>query len=189
MSLLLLIHKTYERSFRHMLVETSHLLSTDLSLKNLTNAVNMISNSTTVHQEIENVLSFSTFLAYVLVFVNFLHLVSLNISDLICPYIKFRIAASVIIFLWTLSSFVKLTATGAKIIDACETWKLLQKSITINCAQKEHTLDQLMHLLLFLEVTKIDLSFTGWGMFKLDKRLIMTMAEAIITYSVLIVTL
>ncbi|GFS79698.1 uncharacterized protein NPIL_596141 [Nephila pilipes] len=173
-----------------MLTETSRLLRTELSFKNLTKGINMISESTKIHQEIESVLSFSIFLAYVLVFVNFLHLVSLNVSDLVCPYIKFRLAASIIIFLWTLSSFVKLTFAGSRIIDACDTWKQLQKTIAINCAHIENkSLDKLMHLLLFLEVTKIDLAFTGWGMFKLDRRLILWMAEAIISYSVLIITL
>ncbi|GFV06269.1 uncharacterized protein TNCV_3667681 [Trichonephila clavipes] len=97
---------------------------------------------------------------------------------------------SAVIFVWTLSNFVRLTLIGTKIIDVCDTWRLLQKSIVKACAEAEDkSLDKLTHLLLFLEVTKVDLAFTGWSMFRLDRRLLLTMSEAIISFSVLIITL
>ncbi|GFQ80379.1 uncharacterized protein TNCT_683911 [Trichonephila clavata] len=190
MTLLFFMYETYQSSFKRMLIETCHLLSTDLSFKNLSDATQMILRSTKIHKEIENVFSLCTFLSYILVFVNFLHVVTLNVSEVICPYIKFRIMSSAVIFLWTISNFVRLTLIGTKIIDVCDTWKLLQKTIVKACTQAEDkSIDKLTHLLLFLEVTRIDLAFTGWSMFRLDRRLLLTMSEAIISFSVLIVTL
>ncbi|GIY57927.1 uncharacterized protein CDAR_451541 [Caerostris darwini] len=154
------------------------------------NVVEMILNSTKLFQEIENVLSFSVFLGYVLVFVNFLNLISINVSDFVWPFVNFRIAASVIIFLWTLYNFFKLTLVGTRVIDVCDEWKTMQKNIVKNCTRmRVNNIDDVTYLLMVMEVTKIDIAFTGWGMFQLDRKLLLTMMEAIISYSVLIATL
>ncbi|GBN50874.1 hypothetical protein AVEN_35718-1 [Araneus ventricosus] len=173
-----------------MFRQAYELLSTKISANNLADAVDMILKSAKLHQNIEDILSFSVFLSYVLVFVNFLNLVSVNAVDFECPFVRFRIIASVIVFLWTLFNFFKMTLIGTKIIDVCDEWKLLQKDIVRNCTKTETSnADELTCLMLVLEVTKVDIFFTGWGMFQLDRRLLLTMVEAIVTYSVLIATL
>ncbi|GFS52068.1 uncharacterized protein TNIN_427581 [Trichonephila inaurata madagascariensis] len=183
------IYNTFEDALKQMLVETYRSLCTDISSKNLVKASELILKVQAMHQEIENVLSFSIFLVYVLVFVNFLNLVSVNVTNFTSPQLKFRVFACVIVFIWTTSNFVKLTLTGSKLVDICDLWKLLQQDIVRNCARmKIKNSKNLTYLLLFLEESKLDLEFTGWGIFRLDRSLLLTIAEAIVSYSVVIAT-
>ncbi|GIX87834.1 hypothetical protein CEXT_150871 [Caerostris extrusa] len=64
---------------------------------NLANASELILEAQKMHQKIEDVLSFSIFLAYVLVFVNFLNLVSVNTMTTTSPSIQFRAVACTLI--------------------------------------------------------------------------------------------
>ncbi|GFR18155.1 uncharacterized protein TNCT_229761 [Trichonephila clavata] len=183
------IYNTFEDALKQMLVETYRSLCTDISSKTLVKASELILKVQAMHQEIENVVSFSIFLVYVLVFVNFLNLVSVNVTNFTSPQLKFRVFACVIVFIWTTSNFVKLTLTGSKLVDICDLWKLLQQDIVRNCARmKVKNSKNLTYLLLFLEESKLDLEFTGWGIFRLDRSLLLTIAEAIVSYSVVIAT-
>ncbi|GIY09652.1 hypothetical protein CEXT_641661 [Caerostris extrusa] len=90
MTLFFLIAKTYESVFQQIIRRKAyHLLSTDMSLKNMASVVDMIQKSTKLFQDIEKALSFCVFLGYVLVFVNFLNLVSINVSTIVCPFVRF----------------------------------------------------------------------------------------------------
>ncbi|GIY57931.1 uncharacterized protein CDAR_451561 [Caerostris darwini] len=183
------IFEVYENALKQMLMETYKLLRKNISLRNLANASELILEAQKMHQKIEDVLSFSIFLAYVLVFVNFLNLVSVNTMTTTSPSIQFRAVACTLIFFWTTSSFIKLTLTGSKLIDICDLWKFLQKEIVRNCSRRRiKNQDQLTYFLLFLEESNVDLAFTGWGIFRLDRSLLLTISEALVSYSVLVAT-
>ncbi|GIY57935.1 uncharacterized protein CDAR_451601 [Caerostris darwini] len=142
-----------------------------------------------MHQAIEDVLQISAFLAYVLVFTNFLVLALLNTTDFSEFQIMFRVSMCVIMFLWTMSNFMMLTLTGSKLVDICKMWKLLQMDILKNNAKrKARRSDEFKYLLLFIKSSQLDLTFTGGGMFQLQRSLLLTMGSAILSYSVLAVT-
>lgn len=191
MTLFIFLYNTYQDALEQMLAESALSLNSSLSLDNLYQTIGIVSKAVKLHKKIESVLSLSIFAIYVLVFVNFLNvmLVCLTYSD--HPQSLFRLAGYCIIFLWTLSSFFKLTLTGSRLIEICEKWRMQQQEIVQNCATQRSKTDSnlLAQLLVFLDVSRLDLSFTGWGMFRLDRSLILTMTEVIVSYSVLIATL
>lgn len=189
MTLFVAIFNSYTDALRQVLTETYRRLRVDISLKNIAYASEMILKAQKVHQRIENVLSFSIFIAYLLVFVNFLNLVSISVSDFARHSLQVRALACFVIFCWTTASFMKLTFAGSRLVDTCEMWKHYQKDIVRHCSRlKFKREDELAYLLMFLEESKIDLAFTGWGIFRLEKSLLLTIAEAIVSYGVLVAT-
>ncbi|KAF8789661.1 hypothetical protein HNY73_007585 [Argiope bruennichi] len=189
MTLFIAIFNSYADALRQMLTETYRRLRVDISLKNIAYASEMILKAQKVHQRIEDVLSFSILIAYLLVFVNFLNLVSISVSDFAHHSLQVRAIACSVIFCWTTASFVKLTLAGSRLVDACEMWKHYQKDIVRHCSRiKFKREEELAYLLMFLEESKIDLAFTGWGIFRLERSLLLTIAEAIVSYSVLVAT-
>lgn len=190
MTLFYFIYTTFENIFEQTLMETFHSLSLNVSQQKIAKAIHLISKATRVHKQIEQVISFSIFMLYVIVFVNFLNLVAVNLTEYSDMQTKFRTAGCIIVFIWTTSCFFKLTMTGSKLVKICKRWRLLKLELLSKCVpQKLEQQDNLMFLMLFLDVSKIDLAFTGWGMFKLDRTLLLTMTEVIISYSVLIITI
>ncbi|GIY57934.1 uncharacterized protein CDAR_451591 [Caerostris darwini] len=94
-----------------------------------------------------------------------------------------------VIFMWSTSNFMKVTLAGSKLIDIGEKWRLLQMDIVKNSAKKKpKRSEEFQYLLLFIKDSKLDLAFTGGGMFQLNRSLILTMSSAILSYSVLAVT-
>lgn len=190
MTLFYFIYTTFEDIFEQALLETFHMLSLNVSQQKIAKAIHFISKATKVHQQIEKVISFSIFMLYVIVFVNFLNLVAVNLMEYSDMQAKFRTAGCIIVFIWTTSCFFKLTMTGSKLVKICNGWRLLKLDLISNCTEQSFKQqDKWMFLLLFLDVSKIDLAFTGWGMFRLDRTLLLTMTEVIISYSVLIITI
>ncbi|GBN38064.1 hypothetical protein AVEN_208399-1 [Araneus ventricosus] len=181
---------TYEKSLRQMVLQTHHSLMTELSCENIERSMSCIIQATKVHQLIEDALSPSIFLTYVLVFVNFLNLVTINVANFATTMVNIRTLACIIMFIWTCGCFFHLTLKGSLLVDACNLWKDLQQDIVQNYIQKEICdSEAVLHLLLFNGTAKLDLAFTGWGMFQLDRSLLLTMVGVIVSYGVLIATI
>ncbi|GIY58624.1 uncharacterized protein CDAR_226201 [Caerostris darwini] len=143
-----------------------------------------------MHQNIEEVMSISAFFAYVLVFVNFLSFFMLNTTDFSSIQLVLSLPIFIIGFLWTASYFVKLTLTGSKLVDICVMWQQLQMKLVKDCAKmyQSTSTEEFKYFLVFIKGSKLDLEFTGGGMFQLDRSLLLTMSSAIVSYSVLAVT-
>ncbi|GIY50748.1 uncharacterized protein CDAR_476721 [Caerostris darwini] len=190
MTLFFFTYRTYENSLKCMLVGIHHSLVTNLTCQNIDKNMSSIIEATKVHQLIEDVLSPSIFLTYVLVFINFLLLVTINATEFDNSIVNLKTVGCLIMLAWSSGCFFHLTLIGAKLTDICNEWKYLQQNIVHNCTRKQiYGSDVILHLLLFNETSKLNLAFTGWGMFQLDRSLLLTMVGVIISYGVLIVTI
>ncbi|KAG8183379.1 hypothetical protein JTE90_008281 [Oedothorax gibbosus] len=141
MTLFIFLYDTYQNALEQMLAEAALSLNSSLSLHNMSRTIGIVLKAAKVHKKIESVLSLSIFAIYVLVFVNFLNvmLVSFTYSD--HPKSLFRLSGYCIIFLWTLSSFFKLTLTGSRLVEICEKWRIQQQEIVHNCATQRYKTD------------------------------------------------
>ncbi|KAF8789865.1 hypothetical protein HNY73_007774 [Argiope bruennichi] len=147
---------TYEKSLRQMFLQTHHSLMTELSCDNIERSMSCIIQATKVHQLIEDALSLSVFLTYVLVFVNFLNLVTINVTNFATTMVNLRTLACIIMFIWNCGCFFHLTLKGSLLVDACGLWKDLQQDIVQNYIQKETCdSDAVLHLLLFNGTAKM----------------------------------
>ncbi|GBN23742.1 hypothetical protein AVEN_125634-1 [Araneus ventricosus] len=183
------IFNAYVDAMKQMLTETYRRLRLDISIKNISCASELLLKAQKTYQRIEDALSFSIFIAYLLIFVNFLNLVSISGSDFAQNSLQLRAVVFFLIFCWTASSFVKLTLAGSRLIDVSEAWKQNQQDIVRHCSRlKIKNEKELSYLLMFLEESRIDLAFTGWGIFRLERSLLLTIAEAMVSYSVLVAT-
>ncbi|GFV14674.1 uncharacterized protein TNCV_2586471 [Trichonephila clavipes] len=181
---------TYEKTLKRKLVETHYRLMVDMSYQNIERSLCLIADAIKVHKLVEDVLSPSIFLMYVLVFVNFLNLITVNLTNFANTMMSVRTIGSIIVFLWTSGGFFRLTLKGSILIDVCNLWKYLQQDIVKNCIQKRaYDSSLVMQILLFNRTAKLNLFFSGWGMFQLDRSLLLTMVGVIVSYGVLIATI
>ncbi|GFR22560.1 uncharacterized protein TNCT_178741 [Trichonephila clavata] len=161
-----------------------------MSYENIERSLSLIADAMKVHKLVEDVLSPSIFLMYVLVFVNFLNLITVNVTNFANAMISVRTIGCIIVFLWTSGGFFRLTLKGSILIDVCNLWKYLQQDIVKSCIQKRaYDSSLVMQILLFNRTAKLNLVFSGWGMFQLDRSLLLTMVGVIVSYGVLIATI
>ncbi|GFQ89426.1 uncharacterized protein TNCT_710991 [Trichonephila clavata] len=173
-----------------MILETHHNLLTAMSHETIEKSMSLIIEATKVYRLIEDGLSLGTFLMYVFVFINFLNLVAISVSNFSDTVVALRIISFIIVFAWTIGCFFHLTLKGSRLVDVCNLWKNLKQDIIKECIHKQaYSSEVVSHLLLFLETAELNLVYTGWGMFELNRSLLLSMVGAIISYSVLIITL
>ncbi|GFT12972.1 uncharacterized protein NPIL_291381 [Nephila pilipes] len=190
MTLFYYIHRTYDKSLKHMILETHYTLLTNMSHETIERSMSAIIEATKVYRLIENVLSLSTFLMYLLVFINFLNIVAINVANFTGKTVALRTIGSIIVFTWTTGCFFHLTLKASNLVDVCNLWKNLKQDIIKNCIHKQtYPSDVVSHLLLFNETADLNLVYTGWGMFELDRSLLLAMVGAIVSYSVLLITI
>ncbi|GFT01070.1 uncharacterized protein NPIL_691271 [Nephila pilipes] len=189
-TMFIFIFMTYENTLKQKLVEAHYRLMVDMSYQTIERSLSLISEAIKVHKLIEDVLSPSIFLMYVLVFLNFLNLITINVSNFANTMLNVRTVGCIIIFLWTSGGFFRLTLKGSILIDVCNLWNYLQQDIVKNCIQKRaYESSLVLQLLLFHRTAKLNLVFSGWGMFQLDRSLLLTMVGVIVSYGVLISTI
>ncbi|GIY57933.1 uncharacterized protein CDAR_451581 [Caerostris darwini] len=116
-------------------------------------------------------------------------MVLLNTTEFSNIELAIRAPMYLILFSWIALHFMKVTLTASKLIDICNGWRLLQMDVVKNCANmKPKRSEEFRYLLLFIKCSKLDLGFTGLGMFQLNRSLLLTMVSAVLSYSVLAVT-
>lgn len=189
MILLSFIYFIYGEILQRTMLDIRKKLKVSSQEKTIKMCIQILQDVLEIHQEIENVFSFKTFLAYILWLVNFFHLVCI---------MKFRLTDNkpefivhvILVFSWTLIWFGGLILAGAKVADENIFNHHFRRKIILyslntgKCQQRS-----LLHLLMFLDCTKTEINFTVWGMLKLNKELLFTTVGVIISYSVLIATI
>ncbi|KAG8191957.1 hypothetical protein JTE90_007752 [Oedothorax gibbosus] len=138
-----------------------------------------------VHQEVEDVTSPAVFILYVLVFINFLNLVALASAETSLGVLRTLSCASA--FAWTCGCFVRLTMRGSKLRDESDAlWTSLRRDAAL-CRRRGRQETSTM-LLLSGASEGFRMTFTGWGVFELRPRLLLSMAGVFLSYGVVIAT-
>lgn len=184
LNLLIFLYLKYVQTFREMFVMLRGTLNQNIS--QCMNFLTVLTNATEIYHEIENAVSFVTFLAYVMTFINFISLIPLLSSEFVSGFEDIKDTMSVYIFLWTTLWFFAVTWCGAKMSEMRDDVRHFIQDVIVNfvleCFQQNK---DLLMLLLFVECAKCDLCFSGWQMFNVDRKLILTTVGVIVTYGVL----
>ncbi|GFW07544.1 uncharacterized protein TNCV_3916771 [Trichonephila clavipes] len=158
----------------------------NLSRKDISNALIIFAIAKNIHQYIENAMSFICFLAYVLTFGKIIQAISLIVTDYMSDEESIKIMHWYIIPIWTMTWFVVLTMCGTQAKESDAFIKSMnQKVATKNFAK---TREEAKVLNILSACSDIELRFTGWGMFVVDKKLFLTTTGVLVTYGVLFVT-
>lgn len=190
MTLLGFIYKSFVDVFRRHITEIRMDLQKDLSRETVSRSLKILETAQRMHCQVEEAISFTIVLAYALAFGNVLNLVGVISSDYMSSIKVVRDVYFLCIFLWTTTWFVLLTLCGSRVFRASH----FLKSIALEIIPK-NLIDarfignkELIYVQLFNTCSKLELHFTAWGMFQVDKKLLLTTSGVMVTYGVLIAT-
>lgn len=187
MTLLSFMYLSYIKSVkRHFLFEKKKLLS-NFSQQAVSECLNVLMVAKKIHRDMEEALSLTAFLAYVLTFGNILNLVCVFATNFMSSMQTLRNVYTISVFIWTVSWFVVMTICGSRATGLGYFLKDVAQDIVARslCDQSRKSSKDLMHLQLFDAFSKVELCFTAWGMFRVNKRLLLTTSGLLVTYGVL----
>ncbi|GFW07520.1 uncharacterized protein TNCV_3916531 [Trichonephila clavipes] len=142
-----------------------------------------------IHRDIEKAVSFISFLVYVLIFGRIMQAVSAIISKYMPGDASVQIMHSYFILTSTVMWFVLLTMCGVQ-TKKIETFikNMNQEVMTKYFIMLGEGNSNLESVNLLNSCSDIELRFTGWGMFVVDKKLFLTIMGVLVTYGVLFAT-
>ncbi|GFY64462.1 uncharacterized protein TNIN_470371 [Trichonephila inaurata madagascariensis] len=90
------------------------------------------------------------------------------------------------IFVWTVIWFIWLTTCGSQ-VTGLELFikNMNQEVISENFDKDPERLKEFEYMSLFNSCSNFEMSFTGWGMFTVDKKLFLTVTSIIVSYGVM----
>lgn len=189
MILLSFIYFAYGEVFKRTMSNIKEKLKVSPCAETMKKCLKVLQDILEVHQEIEDVLSFKTFLAYILSLLIFFHLVCILRYKPINQKPE-SIVYCILVFSWTLTWFGSLILAGSKVAEDGNLNHHFRRKIVLNSmnAMKKQR-NNLLHLLLFLDCANTEITFTVWGMLKINREFLFTTLGIIISYSVLIATI
>ncbi|GFS55774.1 uncharacterized protein TNIN_307581 [Trichonephila inaurata madagascariensis] len=189
MILLSFIYLSFVKDFHGQLEAVRFRLLHNFSSQEVSKTWNVLTVAKSVHQDIEVAFSFITFLAYILTFGNILNVVSIIVTKFLSDKENMQYTYSYTILSWTVLWFVVLTVSGTKSAKIESFIKnLRQEVISKNFDKKPEGRNELACLNFFNAGFDCEFQFTGWGMFKVDKKLFLTISGILITYGMLFAT-
>ncbi|GFW06103.1 uncharacterized protein TNCV_4478951 [Trichonephila clavipes] len=189
MILLSFTYLYFFKAFHQQLEAVRFRLLHNFSSQEVSKTWNVLTVAKSVHQDIEVSFSFTTFLAYILTFGNILNVVSVIVTKFLSDEGSMQHAYSYTILSWTVLWFVVLTVSGTKLAKIESFIKnLMQEVISKNLGKKPEGRNELACLNFFNAGFDCEFQFTGWGMFKVDKKLFLTISGILITYGMLFAT-
>lgn len=187
MTLFHFVYATFEDALKQVIQESSRRLTTSSSFEaDVQVTLSAIAKASRVHQSIEDVLSPGVFMLYILVFANFLNLVTANAAGLTESLVVVRSLACAFVFAWTCGCFVRLTLRGSRLPETCALWTSLRRDVASSRLLRRQ--EETLPLLMLGSVDRLEMSFTGWGMFQLERGLLLSMVGVVVSYGVLIAT-
>ncbi|GFY62936.1 uncharacterized protein TNIN_335731 [Trichonephila inaurata madagascariensis] len=189
MVLLSFMYLSFVKTFRRHLDEMRCRLLEKLSNKEICRALVVFMIAKKIHRDIEKAVSFISFLVYVLIFGRIMQAVSAIISNYMPGDASMQIMHSYFILTSTVMWFVLLTMCGAQ-TKKIETFikNMNQEVMTKYFIMLEEGNSDLENMNLLNSCSDIELRFTGWGMFVVDKKLFLTISGVLVTYGVLFAT-
>ncbi|KAG8189099.1 hypothetical protein JTE90_028642 [Oedothorax gibbosus] len=176
--------------FRHIYNIRANLRQ-DLSKNTVLSSLKTLETAQTVHRQIEEAISFIIVFVYALTFGNVLNLVGVVSSDYMANIKVARNVYLIVVFLWTTICFVILTLCGS-LVDPL--WKVsrflkdtaLEVVATSPIDSRVVGAKELIYAQMFYAASNMELNFTAWGMFQIEKKLLLTTAGVMVTYGVLL---
>ncbi|GFW71657.1 uncharacterized protein TNCV_2548691 [Trichonephila clavipes] len=186
MTLLSFVYVSFVKTFLRHLEAMRLALLHNFSRTEVATTMAVFTVARKIHLEIERAVSFLTFLAYVLIFGNIIHLVCMLVSNFMSDEAIMRDAYSISIFSWTAVWFVVLTMCGSQ-SSGPELFikNMAQEVISENFGMKYESQREMVYMNLLNSCSGYEVRFTGWGMFEVDKKLFLTVSSILVTYSVL----
>ncbi|GFS56934.1 uncharacterized protein NPIL_395641 [Nephila pilipes] len=183
MTLICFVYVSYVSTFQKHLDAMRIGLLKRFSGGEMSRALAVFTQARKVHQDIEKSVSFVTFLAYVIIFGNTLHLVCASVSNYLSQEGSMRDAYSITIFSWTALWLIVLTMCGSRVTGTEVFIKNMSQEIS---SVKPEGPQRLMCLNFFNSCSGFNMRFSGWKMFNVDKKLILTISGVLVTYGVLL---
>ncbi|GFS60600.1 uncharacterized protein NPIL_116771 [Nephila pilipes] len=188
-ALLSFVYLLFSKTFQQHLDELRLRLLENFSKKEISRTLLVFKAAKKIHLNIETAVSFLSFLAYALTFGNIFQVVSSIVTGFATDTGILQMTYSYITFIWSVVWFLALTMCGTEIRKIEVFLKnMAQDMITKNFDKKLDAQSDLEYMNLFNAYSDLDLRFTGWGIFEVDKKLILTTTGILVTYGALFVT-
>ncbi|GFR02194.1 uncharacterized protein TNCT_410931 [Trichonephila clavata] len=181
--LLSFTYLSFIKTFQTHLDEMRCKLLRNLSRREISRALIVFTIAKEIHQDIEKAMSFVSFLVYVLSFGKIISVISIIVTDILPNEESMKIMHSYFIPIWTMMWFILLTMCGTQAKKSEAFIKNMNQEVaTKNFVKKG---EEQKDLNILNSCSKIELRFTGWGMFVVDKTLFLSTAGVLVTYGVL----
>ncbi|GFS60587.1 uncharacterized protein NPIL_116721 [Nephila pilipes] len=189
MTLLSFMYLSFLNTFQRFLEEIRLRLLKNFSKKEVSRALVVFAEAKNIHLDIENTMSFTSFLAYVLTFGKIMQVISSVVTNFMPNEEIMRFMHYYVILGWTIIWFLVLTLCGTQ-AKKSETFikNMNQEVRTKNFVKEGEGQNCLMYGNLLSTCSDVELRFTAWGMFEVDKKLFLTVTGVLVTYGVLFAT-
>ncbi|GFS60589.1 uncharacterized protein NPIL_116731 [Nephila pilipes] len=189
MVLLSFMYVSFAKTFqRHLQVMRFRLIE-NFSRKEISRAMTVLVVARKIRLDFEKAVSFLCFLAYVLSFGIIMRVVSTIITDNTPNEVSMKLVNSYIILGWTVTWLVLLTMCGAQAKKNESFIKSINQDVAAkNFIEAGGKQIYLVYVNLLNTCLEIDLSFSGWEMFVVDKKMLLTITGVLVTYGVLFAT-
>ncbi|GFS75399.1 uncharacterized protein NPIL_177081 [Nephila pilipes] len=189
MTLLSFIYVSFAKTFEHYLGAMRLRLLESFSREEISRALEIFMVAKKVHQDIEKSVQLFSFLSYVLIFANFLQLISTIVTNFMSDKVIMQILYTYTTLGWTISWFLVLTMCGTQVGKTSIFIRNMGQDVSVkHFGDEVEGRRKLVYLNLFNTCADLDLRFTGWGMFVVDKKLLLTSTGILVTYGVLFAT-
>lgn len=187
MTLLSFMYLSYINAIKRRFLSEKKKLLSNFSQQAVSECLNVLMTAKKIHSEMEEALSLIAFLTYVLTFGNILNIVCVFATNFMSSMKTIRSVYTINVFIWTVSWFVVMTICGSRATGLGNFLKDVAQDIVARSLRdlRRKSSKDLIHLQLFGAFSKLDLCFTAWGMFRVNKRLLLTTSGLLVTYSVL----
>ncbi|GFS63022.1 uncharacterized protein NPIL_317561 [Nephila pilipes] len=190
-TLLSFMYLSFFKIFQQLLEDMRLRLLKRFSRKEVSKALVVFAVAKKIHQDIENAMSFTSFLAYILTFGKIMQTVNFIITDFMPNEEGMRIMQTYVIFGWTVMWLIVLTMCGTQAKKSEAFIKSMNQEVITKNFVKEgegQNIYSLMYANLLKACSDMELRFTAWGMFEIDKKLCLTITGVLVTYGVLYAT-
>ncbi|GFU79851.1 uncharacterized protein TNCV_3423311 [Trichonephila clavipes] len=188
MVLLSFMYLSFSMTFKRHLDETRRSLIENFARQEMTTVLMVFAAAKRIHLDIEKTVSFASFLSYVLIFGKIIQVISSVVTDFMSDEETMNIMHLYIILIWTIVWFIVLTMCGTQAKKNEAFIKNMIQEVATKNFVKERGKRGLEHVNLLNSCSNIELRFTGWGMFVVDKELFLTVTGIMVTYGVLFAT-
>ncbi|GFQ71159.1 uncharacterized protein TNCT_447271 [Trichonephila clavata] len=188
MVLLSFIYLSFAKTLKRHLNEMRRNLIENFSRQEMTTVLMVFTAAKKIHLGIEKTVSFVSFLSYVLIVGKIIQVISSVVTDFMSDEEIMNIMHLSISFTWAITWFTVLTMCGTQAKKNEAFIKDINQKVATNNFVKEREKRGLEHVNLLNLCSDIELRFTGWGMFVVDKKLFLTVTGVLVTYGVLFAT-
>ncbi|GFQ96150.1 uncharacterized protein TNCT_673261 [Trichonephila clavata] len=180
----------FAKAFQRHLDEMRIILLKNSSKEQIFRSLMVFKIAREIHQEIEKAVSFISFLACILTFGNIIQVVSSFVTGLATHAGVVQTVYSFATFICSVLWFIVLAMCATEIEKSTVFMKnMIQDVVTMQLGRNLERYSELEFMKLFHVCSDIDFRFTAWGMFAVDKKLILTFTSILVTYGALFETL